>query len=481
MKERIKSFVLVLLILLSIGLTSITWIDERLWPGGYSLFVNVKEWPIIKLFFENEYSQPMENLSEARKIVIADGSGSSAVFYNSDRIFDDVYSDIKSLMTSFLEGEVPVKSTTVLTKENVRELLNEQVMYSYVNYSVVMNGEFFGQLMGVAESESFSGLSAVRDFFILPTGDDSLELLAIDAESEGVMRYELGYDKTENLIEKFMEYTEDVAPENYCVMALQMNMDKVSPDDAVQMKTVLDSFLVLDSASTADGEKEEIGSKNLLSDEVLDEVVKCFSYSPTSLYRYVDSEGTIVYLENDSSLKIYKNGIIEYEATSKEYGIDTDGGTSLYESLNGAIKFAGKVYSAASSGGELNMNVASDIHFESGSEMEFLFDYYHEGMPVTTMIGEGEDLMQHAVQVTVSGGKIVKFKMLLRSYFETGRKREFVNIYRAIDKIASRYVDAESAVKINDLYPAYMEDGKSENLKACWVGYVDGKRLVLSN
>jgi hypothetical protein len=113
--------------------------------------------------------------------------------------------------------------------------------------------------------------------------------------------------------------------------------------------------------------------------------------------------------------------------------------------------------------------------------MEFLFDYYHEGMPVTTMIGDGEDLMQHAVQVTVSGGKIIKFKMLLRSYFETDRTREFINIYRAIDKIASRYVDAETAVKIDDLYPAYMEDGKSENLKPCWVGYVDGKRLVLSN
>ena len=58
MKERIKSFVLVLLILLSIWLTSETWIDKRLWPDGYSLFVNVKEWPIIREFFEKAILSP---------------------------------------------------------------------------------------------------------------------------------------------------------------------------------------------------------------------------------------------------------------------------------------------------------------------------------------------------------------------------------------------------------------------------------------
>ena len=242
MKERIKSFVLALLVLLSIGLTSITWIDERLWPDGYSLFVNVKEWPVIRSFFKDSYSLPVENLSKARKIVVADGLGSSAVFYNGDKIFNDVYGDIANLMSEFAKGGVEVESTTLLTKENVRQMLNEQIMYAYVNYSVAMPARFFCQLMGTAESDAFSGISLVRDFFVLPAGEGSLELLAVDSETENVMRYALKYEKTEVLIDKFMNYAENVDPDNYCIMALQMNMDIVSPDDVVKTKTLLDSW-----------------------------------------------------------------------------------------------------------------------------------------------------------------------------------------------------------------------------------------------
>ena len=476
MKERIKSFVLALLVLLSIGLTSITWIDERLWPDGYSLFVNVKEWPVIRSFFKDSYSLPVENLSKARKIVVADGLGSSAVFYNGDKIFNDVYGDIANLMSEFAKGGVEVESTTLLTKENVRQMLNEQIMYAYVNYSVAMPARFFCQLMGTAESDAFSGISLVRDFFVLPTGEGSLELLAVDSETENVMRYALKYEKTNGLIDKFMNYAENVDPDNYCIMALQMNMDIVSPDDVVKTKTLLDSFLVLDSASTAVTEKAEIESENPLKDSIPEEVIKCFSYNPNSLYRYVDGDGTTVYLENDSSLKIYKNGIIEYEAVSKEYGIPITGGTSLYNMLNSATEFAGRVYSSASSDSEFPVNVSGDIRLENGDEVEFLFDYYYKGTPVATATDSG---MKHAVEITVSGGRIVKFRMLIRSYKDSGRNRDFINIYEAIDKVAAIYSGAETAVKIEDMFPAYIEEGENKYLVPCWVSYVEGERIVI--
>lgn len=479
MKERIKSFVLVALIFLGVGLTSITWVDERLWPDGYSLFVNVREWPLIRNFFKNSYSLPMENLSKARKIVIADGMGTSAVFYNGDRIFDAVYEDIDNLLLGFLSGETEVMATTHLTKENVRELLNEQVMYAYINYSVAMPPSFFGQLMGVAESDSLSSVTAVRDFFLLPTGEDSLELLAIDSEKESVMRYELSYGKTSGLIEKFTEYVSGVSADNNCVMALQMNMDKASPDDAVQMKTLLDSFLVLDSASTAISEKAEIVSKNPVNSGEMDAVVSCFSFNPASIYRYVDSFGTVVYLENDSSLKIYKNGLVEYEALDVDYGIPLSGGKGLYESLNSAIRFAGKVYSSAVSESEFTMNVASDIMFSESGEMNFSFDYYHEGTPISTDIDTPSGKMEHAAEITVAEGKIKGFKMLLREYKETGKNRETMNIYGAIDKVALKYEDREEPVKIDDMFLAYKEDGLSETLVPLWVGYAEGKRIII--
>ncbi len=479
MKERIKSFVLTALILLSIGLTSITWIDKRLWPDGYSLFANIKEWPLIREFFESQYSLPLENLSKARKIVIADGSGASAVFYNGDRAFNAVYSDIGELMTDFLEGKIEVSATTPLTKENLRELLNEQIMYAYVNYSVAMPPSFYGQLMGVKDSQALSEVSAVRDFFILPTGAESLELLATGGESGAVMRYEVKYSKTESLINLFTEYASDVNADNTCVMALQMNMDVVSPDDAVKMKTVLDSFLVLDSASTADSVKEEIKSENPIAETIPEELIESFSHNPNSIYRYTDSEGTVVYLENSSTLKIYKNGVVEYEAVNPSYGIALESGNSLYEALNSAIRFSGKIYSSATNDSEFTMSVASDILFNDSDSMEFLFDYYHEGTQVAVDINFGDEHMLHGAEISVVDGKIVKFRMLLREYKKTERKKDIVNIYGAIDKVADVYAEAEEPVEIKDMFLAYKEDGTGQNLVPCWVGYAEGNRIVL--
>ena len=55
--------------------------------------------------------------------------------------------------------------------------------------------------------------------------------------------------------------------------------------------------------------------------------------------------------------------------------------------------------------------------------------------------------MNHAVEITVSGGRIVKFRILLREFKETGNSVDNMNIYGAIDKIAALYAESEEAVK----------------------------------
>ncbi len=481
MKERIKSVILILLVLCSIGLTSATWMEERLWPEGYSLFGDLKTLPVIRHFFESNYSEPLENIKKARKIVIADGSGSSSVFYNSDRAFEDVYRDIGKLITGFLDGSARVGTKTMLTRENVRELLNEQVMYAYVSYPVATTPKLFGRLMGVPESESLGELGAVRDFFILPTGGNGTELLAVDCENTYVVRYELSYEGAERLISAFSDYVTDVSPEHNCMLALEMNLDIADGSEAVKMKTVLDSFLVLDSASTAKNRRVEISGKNPLenNESALARTIEKFGFNPMSIHRYADGEGTEVYLENDSMLRIYKNGIIEYEATGAEHGIPISG-DSLYESLNSAVKFAGEVYSAAS-GEEFDVNVSGDLLYESSKSASFTFDYYFSGTSITTDITAGGEPLSHAVEITVEGGSITKVRMLLREYTETANYRDTITIYEAIDKIALMHSEADEPIKIDDIFLSYKEDGESGIIVPVWTGYVNGERVIIEN
>lgn len=481
MKERIKSFVLVLLVIGSICLASITWIDERLWPAGYSLFANIRQWPIIRAFFADDYSAPLNNLGTARKVVIADGAGSSAVFYSSDRIFDRVYGDIKPLMASFLSGDIEAVPRGDLTKDNLREMLNTQVMYAYVNYPVAMSPRLFGRLLGIADTRALSELSSVRDFFLLPAGTDSLELLAVDNETEQIVLYALQYDGVQSLIDMFTDYVEGVDPAHNCTLALEMNLDVDSPDSAVRMTTRLDSFLVFDTASTAETKRAPLAGRNPLADaltDTLEGVTACFGYTPNLLYRYVDSEGTVVYLENDSSLKLYQNGVIEFEALDASHGVPLSGGGSLYEALNAAIRFADNVYSSVLDA-PFPMNVSSDLTYDADSRMTFYFDYYSGGTPVVVDIQSGSRTLSHAVEMTVEDKRVVSFRMLLRDYTELPEEQSVMTIYQAIDSIAGAYANADTAVYINDMFLSYREDGAKTTLSPCWTGYVDGKRVII--
>ncbi len=482
MKERIKSFILILLVLCSVGLTSVTWMEEGLWPEGYSLFANFKTLPVIRNFFKETYSQPLENLKKARKIVIADGNGKSSVFYNSDKSFEDVYSDIGTLVTGFMSGDIAVREKTELTKDNLRRMLNEQVMYAYVSYPVASTPQLFGRLMGVSDPASLSDISAVKDFFIFPTGSESLELLAIDHDSTGIYRYELSYGGTEKLIDAFTSYVANVDPEHNCMFALEMNLDIADGSEAVKMKTVLDSFLVLDSASTATNRRPEIAGSNPLSADsgAASRAIECFGYDPESIHRYVDGEGTRVYLENDSMLKIFKNGIIEYEATDPEHGILLSGDGSLYESLNSAIRFAGDVYSA-SAGANFNVNVSGDLLYGQTGEMKFTFDYYFSGTPVTANISLGDEKIDHAIEITVENGNITRFLMLVREYEETENYINTMTVYEAIDKIALMYSDSTEPVSVADIFMSYAEDGRSGIIRPAWTGYADGERIIIEN
>lgn len=481
MKERIKSFVLIVLILGSICLSSITWMDKRLWPEGYSLFTNVKNWPIVRNFFEDDYSSPLENLGRARKIVVADGNGASAVYYNSDKTFDTVYGDIKKLLVAFLSGDAAPRRGQTLTREDVRDMLNAQIMYAYVNYPAATAPRLYGRLMGVPDTEALSSLSAVRDFFILPTGENSVELLAIDSETDRIESFELWYDKTNELIGAFTDYVADVDPAHNCMLALEMNMDTASPDDVVKVTALLDSFLVLDSASTADMSKAILVSENPLTDireDRLRDMMACFDYRPESIRRYVDTEGVTVYLENDSSLKIYPDGILEFEALNPSHGVKLTGGTSLYESLNSAIRFAGKVYSSVTDA-PFEMNVSGQVLAEAENEQRFDFDYYCAGTPVTTDVEGGEFSMHHAVEMTVVDNRVTAFRMLLREYEKTDENTETTTIYGAIDAIAAANTEQTEPVTVNDLFVSYREDGKTPRLSACWTGYVNGERVII--
>ena len=136
---------------------------------------------------------------------------------------------------------------------------------------------------------------------------------------------------------------------------------------------------------------------------------------------------------------------------------------------------------SSSSGADFKVNVSGDLLYEPSGVMTFVFDYYFSGTPVTADISLGTEKMEHAIEITVRGGYITKFKMLVREYEETGNDVDMMTVYEAIDKIALMYSESTEPIHVADIFMSYAEDGKSGIVSPVWTGYADGGRLIIRN
>lgn len=493
LKERVKLIVLVLLIISSVFFTSKIWQSERLWPNGYNLFINPQNWPVISTFFKTDsYSMPLENLSRARKIVASDGQGSRAVFYNSDRKFDTLYGDIRSFFEEYLSGSLTIAQNSTLRQEDLRNLLNDDIIFAYVNYSIAYTPQMFGQVMSVNNTSELKGLSAVRDFFIMPNyteqeeagySKDMIELLAIDYNTGAVMRYSIKYPNASELILKLINSAKNVDVAHNCNFALEGNMD--IKDDVMQANVpLLAPFVVLDTASTADVKTSSIISKNPLIGDAAslnkENVVRSFNCSPQSIHRYTTRDGTVVYLENDATLKLHKSGLIEYTALDANRGIrliGTEEDDSPYESLNAAIKFTEKIWNYALPGKELNVCVSSNLLDTDGQSFVFYFDYYYEGTPVFVSVESTSfDKVNHAVEIKMQNGVLTQFRLYLRDFEKQETNKENITIYQAIDEVAKK---VEGEILIDDIFLCYPDNGSGEEQDASWAVKIKGENFII--
>ena len=140
LKERIKSSVIILLIINLIFLTTQLWFVNSSNSLGESLYKYVREIPLVEQFFpiEPKYSISKENLSMPRKLLINEGSLWMA-YYNTDRGFAPIEVRTRELIKAFLRGEVTAsRQIDKATWEAGLESLS-----IYVEYPVEFSSEMF--------------------------------------------------------------------------------------------------------------------------------------------------------------------------------------------------------------------------------------------------------------------------------------------------------------------------------------------------
>ena len=435
---------------------------------------------ISKIFnTENAYSMPKENLSKPQKIVFTNGAERS-VFYNSDSAFENMNTIVRNFLSEALQSSDCIVSRADVPETEWYDVLrNDELLDTrsiYVEYSLAFTPSLFAHIIGIQNTWIEPEVDAVKEFIIAPVNSDDVDIIFYikDFSQNAIKKYFVSYKDKQAVETAVKLYAGKSAETNSFSFELNLDNKSAGIGTGVVQKVYLDSMVVV---STSAAEKSVIISENPLEspDFSYNNVLSVFGYPDVSPRHYTDASGTEHFVENYSTLKIYRDGIIEYSTDKDSMGIEISDDSTLYESLNRAIEFSEKVWKAAVPDEPFNVLVSSNLTENSQSGVyDFTLDYYCYGSPVTVDTGD----MNHAVSISVKNGKITGYLHFLRKYTSAGYDVQPVSMIDALDSIYASFASAEEKIEIEDVYLSYIEDGKISQKEPVWSAEIEGREKI---
>jgi len=238
--EKLKSFILFLLIISSLVLSAYVWLSKELWPTGYNFFITIKN--------KGEASIPKESLSKPEKIVVTNVEKRS-VFYNSDESFDPLYNISKDFIIKILgDYSMVSKSAIVSESEWYNVLRNDELLDTksiYLDYPIAFTPKLFTQIMGI--KDTWINLSAVKEFIIAPIGETGLDMIFYirDYNTGEINKYYLQYPNKSEFYTTVMKYTEEDAESYSFSFELSLHSRDTGLGTGVVQKFFLDTLVLI--------------------------------------------------------------------------------------------------------------------------------------------------------------------------------------------------------------------------------------------
>ena len=464
LREKLKSAAILILIVNLIFLTVQLWFFDRTFSPSEDIIRYIRTIPVMENFFpvKQEYSISKENLSRPRKFLINDGSLWMA-YYNTDIGFAPIESRTRKLVTGFLNGEISAsKKIDYKTWEAGLESIS-----IYVEYPVAFSMDMFRRIMGTDTNNYPTEIKSFSEIIILPSSDetDVCMLIRDASDKSSIYAYILNSNHTLPSADLAVYASSDVYYEP--VFSTGLNLSESS-------KVTLSPLVLFSDSQPATA---VLSAKNLLnttSDRLL---LEKFAFNAISVTPYEDTEGALNYIANYATSKIYPDSVFEYNAIEAEKGILLDESGDAYNVLNASIDFAENIWKTISPA-PLSVLVTSDLSgYDSTKPYTFRFDYYESGMPVEIALpaAYGHPEMNCAIEMTVSGGRLVSFRQYMRSYSTVFHKQLPDTFVTALDGFVTMLDKDSSITKANivDIYTGYLDYGNEGEISASWLAKTD--------
>ncbi len=484
-KDRVKTFILISLVLSSLFLSSKIWFSEKLWSNDYNFFIKWKDQKWVQealnklpIFSEDESnaSAIKDYLFSPLKVVVNLGEYGT-VFYEESEEYENFNSLYKNVFEFFLKGSQDLRRTVVDNAEWLA-VLGSRDAHFFVDYGISCDTKTIGQIMGVKDSPVASSISRFKEIIIVPGDSVSNDIVIyLKSYKDGVVnKYVFNYNKTELL--SFLSSFDSVTVPKY-IFSFEKDLDKkknnrIIIDSQVLIPINKINLPMLKSHSTFKPDNYQY----------MGNILNTFGYSANTLRRYTEQDNTLVYVENDSTLKIHPDGIIEYKAIEKGKGlklfskqlVGEKNTFSLYESLTMVTDIMKKTGAV-----NKNLHITSDILASSDKPgvYKFTFDYFSNGIPVLVKLEN--DIYTHAIEVEIADGTLNYYKEYLRNYDDKQSVRIDVTVLQAVDLFLSEHGSGtEKEIKINNVYLNYIDDTSKTLKKPYWNISVEGEKRAYS-
>lgn len=463
-KEHIKSFILILLIINSIQLTVQIWFGGNVLNNASGIFS----------FFGHKNNvlseQQLYKNAVMPERIIVNGGGAREVYSLGGENYETAYSYAENTLKYFSENNVNVSK---MSYDEWKNLFKGKSFYIDFGYDFDFNG--LNDLLGISDAQSkFEQFLRASGVLIYPDrvlGKCSYNIL--DKTDNTV--YEFEFDCNCSDMVEYITNTTYAKQQNY-MFAFEINLDTSSYNTGnVEQMVELSPMTLLYVSDESEKEKTLISTPMFENtweiERFAEKTLPVFGYNSSLLRKTVAGDGTVVYVENNATIKYYSDGTLEYNAVSDESGLKVSNGKGNVKALNDVLKIVKELLDRSEFDVSLmNLHYSSELIDNKNNNYTVRLNNMHSGAVIN--YGNVSDC---AVSAEIKNGYITNFVMHFVPFSESDELCDVVTVLSAIDSL---YFGHSSKMVINDVTKCYnFTDFGTVDLK--WGFCADGDDRIL--
>lgn len=412
---------------------------------------------VTNLYFE--YTAP--------DYIIANRGQNRNVYFNDSKIYQNAQLILEEINRSIFMPDVKVEAAPAGLFE---ELTSRNCLY--ISYPSRRYPKYSAQFLNSSQENISPYISSYTKLILLPdTEEDSEHITAYIKDDKTGASVKINTSVASSSLINFLDNIEDLERKDYS-FAHELNQVELNEESLSNVRLNGDILIPLTPLSFPAVSVSVPHEFNNINEDggasyAAEEIMQTFGFTPSTARRYADS-GVLVCVDEKATLKLYSNGIIEYNSVNKESGLNLTGSSRLtndnsyFLSFTGISRIINSVISFSGNTENAFKIRLTELQSESVdvSQYKFMFDFFVNGLRVTST-------PYHWIEATAIDGKLTSMRIDLKRFESTDEIIETETIVSALNRFKTER-SGNTEVFVQDAYLAYPYKNDASNLSPSW-------------